>query len=268
LPAEVIIVDQSQTDATQAVVEARRNSKVSIVYLRQARRGLSASRNFALAHVRCPVVAVTDDDCVPDPGWIAAIARTFESTPALHALTGRVLPLGPEKTDTYAVAVRESLSRQDFVGKTRPWGIGGGNNFAVKRDWFERVGGCDERLGVGSPGKAAEDMDLFYRLLRAGASVRYEPDALVHHERTSKARRLVTRWSYGFGMGAFCSLWLRRADLYALRVLIHWLCWQCRDFAVATVRRQWLEAYQRWLSLGGTIGGLIYGLKVGSGPKR
>lgn len=264
LPAEVIIVDQSQNDASQTIVEARQSSKVPIVYIRQAQQGLSASRNAALGHVSCPVVAVTDDDCVPDSGWISAIARAFGPESALGALTGRVLPLGPETPGTYVVAVRESLSRQDFTGKTLPWVIGGGNNFAVKRDWFERVGGCDERLGVGSPGKAAEDMDLFYRLLRAGATVRYEPDALVHHERTSKARRLATRWSYGFGMGAFCSLWLRRADLYPLRVLIHWLCWQCRDFAVAAVRRQWLEAYQRWLSLGGTVGGLIYGMKVHS----
>ncbi len=262
LPAEVIIVDQSQNDATQEVVEARRNSKVPIIYVRQARRGLSASRNFALAHVRCPVIAVTDDDCVPDPGWIAAIARTFESAPALHALTGRVLPLGPETSDTYVVAVRESLSRQEFTGKTLPWIIGGGNNFAMKRDWFERAGGCDEHLGVGSPGKAAEDMDLFYRLLRAGATIRYEPNALVYHERTSKGRRLATRWSYGFGIGAFCSLWLRRGDFYALRVLMNWLGWQSRELIVAGQHRRWPEAHQRLLSLRGTLGGLVYGLRV------
>ena len=271
LPAEVIIVDQSQDDATQTVVEARRTGKIPIVYVRQARRGLSASRNAALAHVSCPLVAVTDDDCVPDEGWIAAIARVFDSETTLDALTGRVLPLGPETSDTYAVAVRESLVRQDFAGKTLPWVIGGGNNFAVKREWFERVGGCDEHLGVGSPGKAAEDMDLFYRLLRSGAAIRYEPDALVYHERTSKARRLATRWSYGFGIGAFCSLWLRRGDLYALHVLFRWLRWQGRDFSVAAARRQWPEAYQRWLSLRGTVAGLMYGFRVNLlqyGPNR
>jgi glycosyltransferase involved in cell wall biosynthesis len=268
LPAEVVIVDQSQNDATQSVVEMRRRQKVPIVYIRQARRGLSVSRNTALAQVSYSIVAVTDDDCLPDPGWISAIAHTFGAEPALDALTGRVLPLGPETPDTYAVAVRESLSRQDFVGKTLPWIIGGGNNFAVKRDWFERVGGCDEHLGVGSPGKAAEDVDLFYRLLREGAKIRYEPDVLVYHERTSKARRLATRWSYGFGIGVFCSLWLRRRDLYALRVLIRWLRWQCRDFTVATVRREWPEAYQRWLSLKGTVGGLTYGLSLDSVEHR
>jgi GT2 family glycosyltransferase len=264
LPAEVIVVDQSENDATKQIVEARQSSGVPIVYVRQARRGLSASRNGALARVSYPLVAITDDDCVPDLEWIAAIVRAFGSEAAPDALTGRVLPCGTESPDTYVVSARESLLRQDFTGKTMPWLIGSGGNFAVKRRCFDRIGGYDEHLGVGSPGKAAEDMDLFYRLLRAGARIRYEPDALVYHERASKARRLRARWTYGYGMGAFCSLWLRRGDLYALRVLVHWLRWQCRDFTIAAVRRQWLEAYQRWLSLGGTVGGLIYGLKVDS----
>jgi GT2 family glycosyltransferase len=271
LPAEVIIVDQSQNNATQAVVEARQSSRVPIVYLRQSRRGLSASRNGALARVSYPLLAVTDDDCVPDPGWIAAIVRAFDSETAPDALTGRVLPFGPESPDTYVVSAHESLLRQEFAGKTPPWLVGSGGNFAVNRRWFECVGDWDERLGAGSPGKAAEDMDLFYRLLRVGARIRYEPDAVVYHERASKARRVKTRWSYGYGMGAFCCLWLRRGDPYALRVLGRWLRWQFLDFIIAAIRRQWLEAYQRWLSLGGTGCGLIHGLKVDSaecGPKR
>lgn len=262
LPAEVIIVDQSDNDATEKIVLSRQSSRVPIVYVRQSRRGLSASRNGALARVSCPLVAVTDDDCVPDPGWIATIVRALSSETAPDALTGRVLPFGPESPDTYVVSARESLLRQDFAGKTSPWLIGSGGNFAVKQRWLESVGGWDERLGAGSPGKAAEDMDLFYRLLCAGARIRYEPDALVFHERATKSRRLKTRWSYGYGMGAFCCLWLRRGDPYAVRVLGRWLRWQCWDFTIAAARRQWLEAYQRWLSLRGTVCGLIYGFKV------
>lgn len=262
LPAEVIIVDQSQNDATRLIVAQRQMSTVPIIYVHQQRRGLSASRNAAIVRASCPIIAVTDDDCVPDSGWIATIERTFASTTALHALTGRVLPLGPETPSTFAVATRTSTLRTEYSGKALPWLIGGGNNFAVKRDWFSCIGGCDERLGVGSPGKAAEDLDLFYRHLKAGARIRYEPDALVYHQRQSKAQRLASRWSYGYGIGAFCSIWLRRGDLYALRILSHWICWQCWEFAVATGRRHWLETYQRWLSLRGTISGLIYGFRA------
>ena len=48
LPAEVIVVDQSANDATKAMIEQRRAGAVPILYTRQQRRGLSASRNAAL----------------------------------------------------------------------------------------------------------------------------------------------------------------------------------------------------------------------------
>lgn len=262
LPAEVIVVDQSQNDTTQFMIERYRASAVAMIYIRQQQRGLSASRNAAIAHASHPVLAVTDDDCVPDRGWVAAIDQTFASPTAPDAMTGRVLPLGPELPGLYAISPRQNTTRVEFSGKVLPWLVGTGGNFAVRREWFKRIGGFDERLGAGSPGKAAEDTDLLYRLLCAGARIRYEPDALVYHERQSKARRLASRWSYGYGIGAFCSIWLCRSDFYALRILSYWFLRQCYAFVDATRRQDWGLAYQRTLSLRGTVHGVVYGLRV------
>jgi GT2 family glycosyltransferase len=262
LPAEVIIIDQSENDLTRSLIESRQTGPVSIVYVHQERRGLSASRNAAINRAKRPVLAFTDDDCVPDGGWIAAIESTFAAPSPPDAATGRVLPFGPDEPATYSVSPRDSVARADFTGRLIPWLVGTGGNFALKREWLDRVGTYDERLGVGSPGKAAEDADLFYRLLRAGACVRYEPDALVYHERQSKSRRIASRWSYGYGIGAFCGIWLRKGDLYATRILGYWLFSLCRELIGVVVRWEWMEAYQRLLSLQGTARGLIYGLGV------
>jgi O-antigen biosynthesis protein len=260
LPAEVIIVDQSENDLTRSLIESRQTGSVSIVYVHQERRGLSASRNAAINRAKSPVLAFTDDDCVPDRGWVAAIESTFASTSPPDAATGRVLPLGSDEPGTYSVSPRDSIVRADFSGRLIPWFIGTGGNFAVKGEWLRRVGNYDERLGVGSPGKAAEDADLFYRLLRAGACVRYEPDAVVYHERQSKSRRMASRWSYGYGIGAFCGIWLCRRDLYALHILSYWLFSQCLALAGAIRRRQPMQVQERFLSLRGTMSGLLYGL--------
>lgn len=261
-PAEVIVVDQSQNDATQLIIEQRQAKAAPIIYVRQSQRGLSASRNAAIARAGYPVVAFTDDDCVPDRGWITAIDRTFASPTAPDAMTGRVLPLGPDEPGLYVVSLREEAIRAEFSGRVVPWLVGTGGNSAVKREWLDRVAGYDERLGAGSPGKAAEDADLFYRLLRAGAHMRYEPDAVVYHERQSKARRLASRWSYGHGIGAFCGIWLCKRDLYALHILTYWLFSQCHALACAIGRRQWMQTHERSLSLRGTVRGLVYGLCV------
>jgi len=255
-PAEVIVVDQGEGAAP--VLERG----LPVRYLRQERRGLAASRNLALAEARHPVLAVTDDDCVPDPGWVAALDRALQS-PDLDAVTGRVLPLGPEQPGLYAVSSRTSSSPADFAGRALPWLVGTGGNFAARRDWLLRVGGFDERLGAGSPGGSGEDMDLLYRLLRAGARIHYEPQAVVFHERQPRNRRLASRSAYGRGIGACCGLWLRGRDLHALAILAGWLRMRGGMAAGAVRRRQWAGVREELLVLGGTARGLVYGLRAG-----
>ncbi len=259
-PAEVVVVDQGDPAGTAAVLDAYADGPVAIRHVVQERRGLSAARNQAIAAAQYPIVAITDDDCVPDRHWIAALVLAFDGPDAPDAVTGRVLPWGPARPGLYAVSARTSRRRLAVRGKAVPWHLGTGGNCAVKRAWVERAGGYDEHLGAGSPGKAGEDADLFYRLLRAGARIAYEPRAVIYHERQSKARRLASRWTYGYGIGALCGIWLRRGDLYAVRMLGDWVVRQAWDLAGLLRRGQWWPAYTRLLCLGGTAPGLLYGL--------
>jgi GT2 family glycosyltransferase len=258
-PAEVIVVDQG---LGADVVVASFQGRLPVRCLRQERRGLAASRNLALTEALRPVLAVTDDDCVPDVHWIAALDRALRS-PGPDAATGRVLPLGPEATGFYALSSRTSESPADFTGRALPWLVGTGGNFAARREWLVRAGGFDERLGAGTAGAAGEDMDILYRLLRAGARIRYEPRAVVFHERQPRERRLASRSAYGRGIGACCGLWLRGHDLHALAVLAGWLRMRGAMAAVALRRRRWNSLREELLVLGGTARGLVYGLRAG-----
>jgi GT2 family glycosyltransferase len=260
LPGEVIIVDQSaQTETADLVAAAGWDRVVPLTYVRQARRGLAASRNAAIAHASRPIVVFTDDDCVPDEGWLTAIVAGFDGAEKPDAVTGRVLPLGPDRPGFYAVSTRGSRVRTLYRGRSLPWAVGSGGNTAVKREWLDRVGGFDERLGAGSPGRSAEDMDVFYRLLRAGATVRYEPHAVVFHERQDGARRLASRPAYGFGMGAFCALWARRHDAYAGWMLARWCFDRSRALLTACARRRWRRVREELLMLRGAACGIAYG---------
>lgn len=267
VPAELVIVDQSDDDATEKLLQGRNWPELRLLYLRQPRRGLSASRNAALGAGTAVVVAMTDDDCVPAPGWLAGIARGFAQEPQCVAVTGRILPLGQDAPGLYAVSSRPSLTPARYSRKAPPWHAASGGNFAVLREWWQRLGGFDERLGAGSPGRASEDIDFAYRLLRCGRAIRYEPDALVYHERQPLSRRIATRWTYGYGIGAFCGKWARRGDAYALRLLGMWIGWRSREFGGALVRGQRHAARERALMLAGTVRGFAYGLRIGGdGP--
>jgi hypothetical protein len=127
---------------------------------------------------------------------------------------------------------------------------------------FLAVGGNDDRLGSGSPGRAGNDLDLFHRLVLTGVRARYEPDLVVHHERSTIAEYNSRRGSYGFGVGAMLGLWFRRGDTQALRTLAGWLRLRTQ---LASQRRSVGGARQEARVLGGTAAGLLYGLRVG-GP--
>ncbi len=260
-PRELIVVDQGDDDRAATLMRDREAAETVMRYVRQEARGLSASRNAGLVAANCRVVAFTDDDCVPSPGWIAAVARVFSAPNPPDAVTGPVLPLAGRR-DGYAVSSRTSLERVDYVGRHPPWMVGTGANLAVKRDLAADIGGYDERLGVGTAGAAGEDLDFLHRLLRAGALIRYEPDARLYHELQSKQRRRATRSTYGRGIGACCAMWLRDGDPYAVPLLGRWLVMRGRVLASATLRRDWERALEELLVFGGTARGLGYGVSL------
>lgn len=268
LPAEIIIVDQSGDDTTQQMLQQYQTSGVPMVYIRQKRRGLSASRNAAIARASGSVLAVTDDDCVPDRRWVAALNGAFGAHFAPDVVTGRVLPLGPEAPGVYAVSSRTSTVRAEFRGKVEPWLVGTGGNTAVKLDWVRRVGLYDERLGAGSPGGAGEDLEFLYRLLRDGARAQYEPDAIIYHERQSQARRTASRLSYGRGVGACCALLLRQGDRYALHILTQWLRLRTALMLQAAFGWQWRSSAEELLVYRGTLDGLVYGFLYAANRPR
>lgn len=261
-PAEVVVVDQSTDGSARAVVEGAAGELACVRHVRQRQTGLALAQNEAVERTSAPIVAILDDDCVADAGWIAGIAAALADDRQVDAIGGRVLPLGDDAPGLYGVSLRPSAIPKRFADRSRPWEVGSGNNFALRRNWFEIVGGCDARLGPGTPGRGAVDIDLFYRLLRAGARVAYEPSVLVYHERKTLSERLARRVPYGFGMGAASSIWLRQGDRCAIRVLAGWLGLRLRLCARSLRRRHWLGVWEEALVLTGTIRGIVYGLRA------
>jgi GT2 family glycosyltransferase len=262
LPDQVIVVDQSGGPETRDVVQARRD-RLPLRYVHSPRRGLAYNRNMAIRYATSPYLAFTDDDCVADRRWLKVVAQSFAVTDPPAALTGRVLPLGPSRPGVVAVSTRDSIREATFSGRTRPWEAGTGGNMAVSVDWLRRLGGFDERLGAGAPLRAGEDIDLLYRLLAGGARVRYEPAAVVYHERQARRRRIASRYSYGLGMGAFLGFRIRERDTYAWRLLLDWLALRCWAAAGTVHRAEWSRLREEALFLGGTVAGLARGLMSG-----
>jgi glycosyltransferase involved in cell wall biosynthesis len=211
-PAEVVVVDQSEDQATQVAVGRRQGGAVPVRYARGIGRGLSRARNQGIAECAGSVVAFTDDDCLVGTGWVESLAGPILAGRA-EAVVGRTLPeraaAGLQETSSvYAPEGRPVFSR-----RTHPWRVGGGGNIAAGRDVLKRTGPYDERFGPGARLESAEDMDMIHRLLRAGERIVYAPDAVIRHRswRSAPQNRRLSR-AYGIGAGGYFAKYLLAGD--------------------------------------------------------
>ena len=57
-------------------------------------------------------------------------------------------------------------------------------------------------FGPGARYRAAEDIDLLDRVVQLGATIVYQPNAVVFHEMKTSRERLARRYPYAYGLGA------------------------------------------------------------------
>ena len=120
-------------------------------------RGPAAARNTGWRAARAPLVAFTDDDCRPEPGWLEAGLRAHRTSPG-SIVQGRTRP---EPADEPILDRPHSRSiRVDSLGPFFQT-----CNVFYPRELLERVGGFDERI----PTPSSEDADLALRALASGA---------------------------------------------------------------------------------------------------
>jgi GT2 family glycosyltransferase len=204
---ELLVVDSAgRDDATVQLCHER-----GVRVLRLDRPGTSRARNAGWRATTTALVAFTDDDCLPAPGWPAALRAALARS---DALVGRVLP---DRQVAAPVSVLDEPVARDVSAADL---VGHGANCGFRRTALEQVGGFDESLGPGTPVPAAEDADLLRRVLAAGLSLRYDPAAVVvHRQWRSRRQSLATAFRYGLGAAATGS---RRAAVWDDALLAGW----------------------------------------------
>jgi GT2 family glycosyltransferase len=197
-PLEVIVVDQSPDSRTRDIVQGRPAGPAPVRYLHSDRAGLSLARNIGVRASSGAIVAFTDDDALPEPGWIEAIANAFASTsPRAGLVGGRTLPLWERPRPGWFPASYEYLLPVfDPGGDLGPFPAGclpPGVNLAVDREVVDRIGGFHEDVGQRPGWNATGDDSYFaWRAIEAGIPIYYQPSAVVHHR--VPASRLTRRF--------------------------------------------------------------------------
>jgi glycosyltransferase involved in cell wall biosynthesis len=241
---EVLVVDNGSTDHTRESV----GSFAGVRHVLEVKAGLNFARNRALAEAKGQIIAYLDDDVVVDAGWLQGLALAWRSRTDAGGFTGLVLPY---RLDTQAQVMfeqrggfRRGFKRNEFRSAHHhnalfPAGagsVGAGCNMAFDRQLLLDLGGFDEALDTGAPLPGGGDLDIFYRVLRSGRAIVYEPRYAVRHEHRATIAELRRQyWSWGLGLMAFLDK-SRRTDPELRHRHLGMIAWWFGDQARSLLR--------------------------------
>jgi GT2 family glycosyltransferase len=268
---DLLVIDNAPSNpATAHLVRAR---YPQVRYVCEVRPGLNWARNRAIAEARGELIAYTDDDVVVDRGWVRALAGVFAEEAEVMAVTGLVVPY---ELETEAQLLFEQyggfgrgfarqwygFNRDRYGGEVlhlRAGQFGTGANMAYRRSLLARLGGFDPALDVGTVTHGGGDLEMFFRVLKAGHTLVYEPNALVRHRHRRDYAQLRTQIiNNGIGLYAYLvrSALTYRDERWAfLRLGLWWLWWwNIRRLCISFVHP---SRFPRDLILGELRGSLI-----------
>ncbi len=194
--AEVLVVDNGSADGSVALL---RQSETGFRLIEPGRNlGCGGAANLGARATSEPYLLICNPDLTARPGALAALVKRLDEDdsiglvgPMLRDRTGEVYPSGREFPGL-AGAIGHAFVGLFWGGN--PWTrryrhLGSDQHASREADWvsgafmvarklaFDSVGGFDEGYFM-----YVEDVDLCWRLHRAGWTVWYEPAAAVDHE--------------------------------------------------------------------------------------
>lgn len=181
---EILVVDDGSSDATPALVaELSRDSVVPIRYFRQENKGPAAARNVGIREAAGEIILFTDDDIIPSTTLVAEHLNRHREFPELGAAVLGYMTWSPEVDATPfmkwfgtegALLDYASLAGRTEAGEDHFYT----GNISLKAEFLRQNGGFDEDFKAA----AYEDLELGYRLHKAGMRLLYNHKAFAYHE--------------------------------------------------------------------------------------
>jgi GT2 family glycosyltransferase len=200
---DVVVVDNDASQSARDAVEQVGRAGLDLRYEVEPLTGVAHARNRGVAVASGDVVALLDDDVVPQPGWLANVCAPVLAGAA--SATGGTVRLDPTVTRP------RWFDEAGIGGYLASFGLAEGEhelgdrdllltaNMAVLRAALDEVGGFDPTFGPrGGVQLVADDAHLVRQLVRHGHRVVYRSDAVVVHDLPPQrlTRRYLLRRAY------------------------------------------------------------------------
>ncbi|WP_345647538.1 glycosyltransferase family 2 protein [Streptomyces tremellae] len=210
--------------------------------------GVAGGRNVAIEELRKAgdvdvLVDLDDDGLLIDADVVSRVADLYETHPKLGVVSFRI-------ADETGFTARRHVPRlradDPMRGGEVTTFLGGGH--ALSMAMLDEIGGWPDAFFF-----THEETDLAWRALDAGWKIRYEPELVLQHPRTSPARHEVY-----YRMTARNRVWLARRNLPAPLVPLYLGTW----ILLTVARTRSVKGLRAWFA------GFGEGVRTACGTRR
>jgi len=181
---EIIVIDNASQDDTpeklKQLVSGKKNVKL---VLNPTNRGFPGGNNDGVNIASGEILILLNSDTIVPPGAVGRLGRLLMDRPDWDMLG----PVTNEAGNEQKIFV-SSENPEEILQEGKKWCVHSGGDFfpserldffcvAMRKDFYERLGGLDEQFGLGY----YEDTDFSIRARRMGLNMIFTEDVFIYH---------------------------------------------------------------------------------------
>ena len=248
---KLVVVDNGSTDATTEILDSYRG-KLRLHLINEPTPGKNRALNRGLDWIEGDVIIVTDDDAIPEPGFLTMWREAFHGHSEFDVFGGSIVPLFELSPPDWMLETQfrfeELYSSRINVpeGPISPGDIFG-PNMAVRRTVFARGLKFSELIGPNAADRnyaMGSETEFCARAYRQGFKTWFAPEPTVRH--IVRPHQILPDYcagrAYRFGRGSAQLQWERgllptRPHIFRRMAAPAWHMWMRSYLAARTMRR-------------------------------